>query len=85
MVRMINTSGKPIQLLLPADWRVFTFELLLTTAVVLLFGLAPALRASGVKPASALKGGEDVHARRRLMQGLWLCSLTLSIAFLETL
>jgi predicted permease len=70
VVRMINTSGKPVQLLLPADCRVLTFGLLLTAAVILLFGLAPALRASGVKPASALKGGEDVHARRRLMHGL---------------
>jgi putative ABC transport system permease protein len=70
VVRMINTSGKPVQLLLPADCRVLTFGLLLTAAVILLFGMAPALRASGVKPASALKGGEDVHARRRLMHGL---------------
>ncbi|HXS93660.1 MAG TPA: ADOP family duplicated permease [Candidatus Limnocylindrales bacterium] len=70
VVRMISTSGKPIQLLLPADWRVFGFGLLLTAAVILLFGLAPALRASGIKPASALKGGDDVHVRRRLMHGL---------------
>jgi predicted permease len=70
VVRMINTSGKPVQLLLPADCRVLTFGLLLTAAVILLFGMAPALRASGVKPASVLKGGEDVHARRRLMHGL---------------
>src|SRR5579883_3372154 len=70
VVGMISAPGKPIQLLLPVDWRVFAFGLLLTAAVILLFGLAPALRASGVKPASALKGGEDVHARRRLMHGL---------------
>jgi len=70
VVRMISTPGKPIQLLLPADWRVFVFGLLLTAAVILLFGLAPALRASSVKPASVLKGGEDPHAGRRLMHGL---------------
>jgi predicted permease len=35
-----------------------------------LFGLAPALRASSVRPASALKGGIDPHSRRRLMGGL---------------
>jgi predicted permease len=70
VVRMISTPGRPIQLLLPPDWRVFAFGLLLTAAVALLFGLAPALRASGVKPASVLKGGEDVPARRRLMHGL---------------
>ena len=43
------------------------FGLALTLFVTLLFGLAPALRASGVKPASALKGGDDPHSRRRLM------------------
>jgi predicted permease len=37
---------------------------------MLLFGLSPALRASAVKPASALKGGEDPHSRRRLMHSL---------------
>src|SRR5215831_743366 len=82
---MISTPGKHIQLLLPADWRVFAFGLLLTAAVIMLFGLAPALRASGVKPASALKGGEDVHARRRLMHGLIavqvaFCSLIIFVA-----
>ena len=35
-----------------------------------LFGLGPALRASSVKPASALKGGEDPHSRRRLTHAL---------------
>jgi predicted permease len=70
VVRMISTPEKPVQLLMPADWRVAAFGLLLTAAVVLLFGLAPALRASGVKPASAIRGGEDPHARRRLMHGL---------------
>ena len=70
VVGMISTPGRPIQLLLPADSRVFAFGLLLTAAVILLFGLAPALRASGVKPAGALKGGAGPHARRRWMHGL---------------
>ena len=42
----------------------------LTLAVTLLFGLGPALRASGVRPAGALKGGNDSHARKSLMTGL---------------
>ncbi len=48
----------------------FGFGLALTFAVTFLFGLAPALRASAVKPASALKGGDDPHSRRRLMHAL---------------
>ena len=66
----INPPDNPARLALPADWRVLGFGLALTIGVTLLFGLAPALRASAVKPASALKGGEDPHSRRRLMHAL---------------
>jgi putative ABC transport system permease protein len=70
VVRMINPPDNPARLSLPADWRVLGFGIGLTLAVILLFGLAPALRASAVKPVSALKGGEDSHSRRRLMHAL---------------
>ena len=70
VVGMINPPENPAYLYLPADWRVVGFGLALTVGVMLLFGLAPALRASGVKPVSALKGGEDPHSRRRLMHAL---------------
>jgi predicted permease len=70
VVGMINPPDNPAYLYLPADWRVVGFGLALTVGVMLLFGLAPALRASGVKPVSALKGGEDPHSRRRLMHAL---------------
>ena len=55
VVGMINPPDNPARLALPADWRVLGFGLALTSGVTLLFGLAPALRASAVKPASALK------------------------------
>ena len=70
VVGMINPPDNPARLFLPADWRVLGFGLALTLGVTLLFGLLPALRASAVKPASALKGGEDPHSRRRLMHAL---------------
>jgi predicted permease len=70
VVSMINPPHNPARLFLPADWRVLGFGLVLTVGVMLLFGLAPALRASAVKPVSALKGGEDPQSRRRLMHGL---------------
>lgn len=70
VVSMINPPDNPARLFLPADWRVLGFGLMLTVAVMLLFGLAPALRASAVKPVSALKGGEDPHSRRRVMHAL---------------
>jgi hypothetical protein len=70
VVSMINPPDNPARLFLPADWRVLGFGLALTLGVTFLFGLAPALRASAIKPASALKGGEDPHSRRRLMHAL---------------
>lgn len=70
VVGMINPPDNPARLNLPADWRVIGFGLALTLGVMLLFGLTPALRASAVKPASALKGGEDPHTRRRMMHAL---------------
>jgi putative ABC transport system permease protein len=70
IVGMINPPDNPARLILSADWRLFGFGLGLALGVTLLFGLAPALRASAVKPASALKGGEDPHSRRLLMYAL---------------
>jgi hypothetical protein len=55
---------------LPPDWRVVSFGVALIVGVMLLFGLLPALRASSVKPVSALKGGDDPHARQRMMHGM---------------
>ena len=70
VVSRINPSDNPARLVLLTDWRVLGFGLALTLAVTFLFGLAPALRASAIKPASALKGGDDPHSRRRLMHAL---------------
>jgi predicted permease len=67
---MINPADNPARLILPADWRVLLFGLALALGVTILFGLAPALRASSIKPVNALKGGDDPHSRRRLMYAL---------------
>ena len=66
----ISTPDYPARFSMQADWRVLGFGVALSVFVMLLFGLAPALRASSVKPASALKGGDDPHARHRLMHVL---------------
>jgi hypothetical protein len=45
VVSRINPPDNPARLMLPADWRVLGFALILALAVTFLFGLAPALRA----------------------------------------
>jgi len=70
VANMLNPADNPARLSMPADWRVAGFGVALTLVVTLLFGLTPALRASAVKPVSALKGGEDPHSRRRVMNAL---------------
>jgi predicted permease len=64
VVAMLAPAGDPVHLDLRADWRVLAVAgglALLTTA---LFGLAPALRASGVAPVTALKAGDGRAGRR---------------------
>ena len=70
VVGRINPPDDPVHLILPADWRVLGFGLLLTLGVTLLFGLVPALRVSAVQPVNALKGGDDLRSRRWTMHGL---------------
>jgi predicted permease len=69
VVSMINPPDNPARLILPGDWRVLSFGILLIACEVLFFGLVPALRASSVRPVSALKG-DDSHARPVLMHGM---------------
>jgi predicted permease len=70
VVRLISPASNPTRLALPADGRVLMVGLLLLLAVILLFGLAPALRVSAMHPAMALKGGEEPQAKRRSMYAL---------------
>jgi predicted permease len=77
VIGMINPPDYPVRLALPADLRVLGFGVALTIAVIVLFGLLPALRASSVKPASVLKGGDDPRSRSRVMHGM----IALQVAF----
>ncbi|MDP8980469.1 MAG: ABC transporter permease [Acidobacteriota bacterium] len=70
VVSRLNPPDNPVRLALPADWRVLVFGLALPMAVTLLFGLAPALRASAIRPADALRAGAASGSQRRLMRAL---------------
>jgi predicted permease len=91
VVARISAPSSPAQLSLSMDWRVSAFMLVATFAVTCLFGALPAIRASMVKPMSALKTGRDPHARRRLMRVLiavqvsfCVCVLFVGGLFVET-
>ncbi len=77
VLSLVNPPDNPARLDLPADWRVLLFGFALIILVVLLLGLLPALRASAVRPVTALKGGQDPHSPRRLMHG----AIALQVAF----
>ena len=77
VLSLVNPPDNPARLALPADWRVLLFGFGLIILVVLLLGLLPALRASAVRPVTALKGGEDPRSPRRLMHG----AIALQVAF----
>lgn len=69
VVGMLSEPENPVRLVVQPDLRALGFGVLLAIGVTLLFGLAPALRASGVKPVAALKGA-DSHARGGLMNAM---------------
>ena len=85
VVSMLAPAEDPVRVVLGADWHMVGFGVALTILIALGFGLAPALRASSVRPASVLKGGEDPGSRRAVMYGLIggqtaLCVLVLFVA-----
>lgn len=55
MVAFLTTSDNPLFVNLGGDWRVFGFTAGIAILTCILFGLTPALRASGAVPASAMR------------------------------
>src|ERR1700677_1319597 len=65
LVAFLNTANNPVSLDFKQDWRLCAFLLALSLVTCLLFGLAPALRASRTAPGAAMKtGGPGVTASR---------------------
>jgi putative ABC transport system permease protein len=66
VVGLVSQDSEPIRLLLPTDWRALGFGMLVALGVTVLFGVAPALRASATEPVRALKGSGPLRQRRFL-------------------
>jgi predicted permease len=78
-------NGAPAVLDLPLDARVLAFTIAVTAGTALLFGLAPALRATRIDLTAEFQSGERVlgtRGRSRLGQLLMIVQIALSIALL---
>jgi predicted permease len=64
LVAFLNGGENTIQMSLGVDWNVFAFTTILALVTCILFGLAPAVRATGTGPASAMHGGRGNTATR---------------------
>ncbi len=82
---MVSGSGETLPLDVSLDTRVLAFTMLLTVATGILFGLAPALRATRMELTSSLKEGRgSISARSRnvLAKALIVSQIALSAVLL---
>lgn len=86
LIAFINTANDPLFVGLGMDWRLLGFTALLAMLTCLLFGLVPALRATQMSPASAMRtGGRSVTSgpeRFSLRRGLVATQVALSLVLL---
>jgi putative ABC transport system permease protein len=90
LVASLNTQNNPLFVDLGTDWRVLSFTIALTVSTCILFGLAPALRATSISPSIVLKesgrgtteGGSRFGLRRILVVSQIALSLTLLVGAL---
>jgi putative ABC transport system permease protein len=83
LVSFLSTGTNPVFLDLTPDWRVLTFAIGLAVLTCLLFGLAPAIRATRMEPGVVLKtGGRGMTASRErfsLRRALVVAQVALSL------
>ncbi len=86
LVASLSTKSDPLFIDLGMDWRVLGFTTALAALTCLLFGLAPALRATSVAPIEVLKEGArgttGSKARFGLRRVLVVSQIALSLALL---
>ena len=86
LVAFIGTSAPDISVDFRPDWRVLAFTMVIALLTTILFGMAPAVRATSVAPAAALKsagrnlaGGRERFSLRR---GLVVSQVAFSLVLL---
>src|SRR5439155_2893559 len=83
LVTFISTTNDKVFLDLSPDWRLLGFAALVAALTCILFGLAPALRATRIEPGAAMKtGGRGLTAGRErfsLRRALVVIQVALSL------
>jgi predicted permease len=83
IVGLLSTDATHVFLDFTIDWRIFALMSALAIVTALLFGLAPALRATRTPPAEAMKAGgrslTDAHERFGLRRALVVVQVALSL------
>jgi predicted permease len=85
LVAQLSTSVTPVTMDLSLDWRVLAFTAAVTVVTAVLFGTAPAFRATSAAPIDALKDqghGPLGDARTRLASGLVVAQVALSMVLI---
>ena len=87
LVQLISTRANVVSLDLTLDWRVLGFTTLVGIVTGLLFGVAPALRATGLAPATALRDGSRgiVAGNSRFNLGNGLVAIQVALSFVLVL
>ncbi len=85
LLAMVSNEPEPVPLDVAPDARILAFTLLISVATVLLFGIAPALRATRVELVNALKEGKGsagAVGRRAVANALIVGQVALSLVLL---
>ena len=83
LARVSLPIGEPVALDITFDWRVMAFTLGLSVVTAVLFGLAPAVQASGLRVVSALRGGAGAGGQpTRLRRALITLQVAISTVLL---
>ena len=83
LVDFLTTSNNRVFVALALDWRIFAFTAALAVLTCLIFGLVPAIRATGAAPGAVMKAGSrgttDTRARFGMRRALVVAQVALSL------
>src|SRR5918993_194620 len=86
LVLFLSTTNNMLFVDLSPDWRVYTFVTAVAMVACLLFGLSPALKATGTSPTQTMQAGgrssTDSHERFALRRALVVVQVALSMVLI---